>query len=160
MKKIIKGLCLLLAVVVCLSVVQPVSAKRKYTKTETNIATTIAYYQATYLDIPDSFNIQKISKINYTANENYTKKLKSWGIYKSRKTLSWKIDYTERNESGETVSNVLYISSKGYPYYGDTTEIDKKYIDNTDYAKSSVSKKFTKHVKKLAAQTYNEYKEV
>ena len=42
MKKITKGLCLLLAVIVCLSVVQPVSAKTKYTKTEKNLAYTLA----------------------------------------------------------------------------------------------------------------------
>lgn len=160
MKKITKGLCLLLAVVVCLSVAQPVSAKVKYTKTERDLATTIAYYQATYLDVPDSFKIKKISKIDYTANEEYTKKLESWGLYKSRKTLRWKIDYTERDESGETVSNSLYISAKGYAYYGDTAEVNKKYVDNTDYTKSAVSKKFAKHVKKLATETYNRYKEI
>nr|DAF75125.1 MAG TPA: hypothetical protein [Caudoviricetes sp.] len=159
MKKITKGLCLLLAVVVCLTVVQPVSAKAKYTKTERNLATIIAYYQATYLEVPESFEIKKISKINYTANEDYVKKLQSWGLYKSRKTLSWKIDYTESNESGETVSNSLYISSKGYPYYGNTAEIEKKYDDNTDYTKSNVSKKFVKHVKKLTKQTYDRCEE-
>ena len=38
MKKITKGLCLLLAVVVCLSGVQSVSAKTKYTKAEKKLA--------------------------------------------------------------------------------------------------------------------------
>ena len=160
MKKITKGLCLLLAIVICLSGVQPISAKTKYTKTERDLATTIAYFQATYLDVPDSFKIKKISKINYTANEEYAKKLQSWGLYKSRKTLSWKIDYTECSESGETISNYLYISANAYPYYGDTAEVNKKYVDNTDYAKSTVSKKFAKNVKKLATQIYNRYKEI
>lgn len=159
MKKITKGLCLLLAVVVCLTVVQPVSAKVQYTKTERNLATIIAYYQATYLEVPESFEIKKISKINYTANEDYAKKLQSWGLYKSRKTLSWKIDYTERNESGETVNSTVYFSSKFVSYYGDINEIPKKYDDNTDYAKSEPSKKFVKHVKKLTKQTYDRCEE-
>lgn len=159
MKKFVKGLCMVLAVVVCLMGVQPVSAKVKYTKTEQKLAGEIAFYQLCYIDIPDSFKIKKITKINYTANEEYTKTLQSWNLYKTRKTLSWKVDYTERNESGETVNGTIYFSSKFVPYYGDINELPKKYDDNTDYTKSEPSKKFVKNVKKLAKETYDQCEE-
>ena len=159
MKKFIKGLCMLLAVVACLTMVQPVSAKVKYTKTEQKLAGEIAYYQLCYIDIPDSFKIQKITKINYTVNDSYAKTLEKWGLKKSRETLRWKVDYTERNESGETVNGVIYFSSKFVPYYGDINEIPNKYNDNTDYSKSEPSKKFVKNVKKLAKQTYDQCEE-
>ena len=159
MKKLFKGLSMLLAVVVCLTMVQPVGAKVKYTKTEQKLASEIAYYQLCYIDVPDSFKIQKITKINYTANEEYTKTLEKWGLYKSRNTLSWKIDYTECDESGKTVNGVLYFSNKFVSYYGDPDEIQEKYDDNTDYTKSETSKKFVKHVKKLAKETYDQSEE-
>lgn len=159
MKKFIKGLCMVLAVVVCLMGVQPVSAKVKYTKTEQKLAGEIAYYQLCYIDIPDSFKIQKITKINYTVNDRYAKTLEKWGLKKSRETLKWKVDYTERNESGETVNGVIYFSSKFVPYYGDINEIPNKYNDNTDYSKREPSKKFVKNVKKLAKQTYDQCEE-
>lgn len=44
MKKNTKGLCLLLAVAVCLSGVHQISAKTKYTKTEIDLAYTLACY--------------------------------------------------------------------------------------------------------------------
>lgn len=159
MKKLFKGLSMLLAVVACLTMVQPVSAKVKYTKTEQKLAGEIAYYQLCYIDIPDSFKIQKITKINYTVNDSYAKTLEKWGLKKSRETLQWKVDYTERNESGETVNGVIYFSSKFVPYYGDINEIPNKYNDNTDYSKSEPSKKFVKNVKKLAKQTYDQCEE-
>lgn len=159
MKKLFKGLSMLLAVVACLTMVQPVSAKVKYTKTEQKLAGEIAYYQLCYIDIPDSFKIQKITKINYTVNDSYAKTLEKWGLKKSRETLRWKVDYTERNESGETVNGVIYFSSKFVPYYGDINEIPNKYNDNTDYSKSEPSKKFVKNVKKLAKQTYDQCEE-
>lgn len=159
MKKLFKGLSMLLAVVACLTMVQPVSAKVKYTKTEQKLAGEITYYQLCYIDIPDSFKIQKITKINYTVNDSYAKTLEKWGLKKSRETLRWKVDYTERNESGETVNGVIYFSSKFVPYYGDINEIPNKYNDNTDYSKSEPSKKFVKNVKKLAKQTYDQCEE-
>lgn len=159
MKKFVKGLCMVLAVIACLTGVQPVSAKVKYTKTEQKLAGEIAYYQLCYIDIPDSFKIQKITKINYTVNDSYAKTLEKWGLKKSRETLRWKVDYTERNESGETVNGVIYFSSKFVPYYGDINEIPNKYNDNTDYSKSEPSKKFVKNVKKLAKQTYDQCEE-
>ena len=54
MKKITKGLCLLLVVVACLTMIQPVSAKTKYTKTEKNLAYTLAVFQDSELWNPDS----------------------------------------------------------------------------------------------------------
>lgn len=159
MKKFVKGLCMVLAVIACLTGVQPVSAKVKCTKTEQKLAGEIAYYQLCYIDIPDSFKIQKITKINYTVNDSYAKTLEKWGLKKSRETLQWKVDYTERNESGETVNGVIYFSSKFVPYYGDINEIPNKYNDNTDYSKSEPSKKFVKNVKKLAKQTYDQCEE-
>ena len=45
MKKITKGLCLLLTIVMCLTVTQPVYAKTKYTKAEKKLAFTLACYQ-------------------------------------------------------------------------------------------------------------------
>ena len=62
MKKITKGLYLLLAVVMCLTVVQPVNAKTKYTKDEKNLAYTIAVFQNNELWDPDSFKIRKSRK--------------------------------------------------------------------------------------------------
>ena len=69
MKKITKGLCLLLAVIMCLIVVQPVNAKTKYTKAEKNLAYTLAVFQDNELWDPDSFKIRKMSSVKYTLNK-------------------------------------------------------------------------------------------
>ena len=65
MKKISKGLCLLLSIIMCLTMVQPVNAKTKYTKADKNLAYTLAVFQDSELLNPDSFKIKKISKVKY-----------------------------------------------------------------------------------------------
>ena len=60
MKKISKGLCSLLTIVICLAMVQPVNAKTKYTKADKNLAYTLAVFQDSELLNPDSFKIKKI----------------------------------------------------------------------------------------------------
>ena len=83
MKKITKGLCLLLAVVVCLSVVKPVNAKTKYTKTEKNLAFALAVFQDNELLDPDSFKIKKISKVKYILNKDNFEVYAACGILDS-----------------------------------------------------------------------------
>lgn len=68
MKKISKGLYLLFNV--CLTIVQPVNAKTKYTKAEKNLAYTLAVFQDSELLNPDSFKIKKISKVKYVLNKD------------------------------------------------------------------------------------------
>lgn len=155
MKKITKGLCLLLAVAVCLSVVQPVSAKTKYTKTEKNLAYTLACYQDSELLDPDSFKIRKISSVKYTLNRDNYEGYEAWGILDDYKTITWKVDYTASNAFGATVQDTMYVTST-WTYCSEDDMDFEEYTDKTNYAKSSKSKSFVKKIKKLTSKYYKE----
>ena len=155
MKKITKGLCLLLAVIVCLSVVQPVSAKTKYTKTEKNLAYTLAVFQDNELWDPDSFKIRKISSVKYTLNKDNYEGYEAWGILDDYKTITWKVDYTAANAFGGIVRDTVYVTSTWA--YCSEEDIDfEEYTDKTNYSKNSKSKSFVKKIKKLTSKYYKE----
>ena len=156
MKKITKGLCLLLTIVMCLTVTQPVYAKTKYTKAEKKLAFALACYQDDLL-YPESFNIKKISKVKYTVIKDYYESLDAWGILDDCKTITWKVDFTAYNVFGAPVKDTLYVSSTWVPFDNDDVDIEEDYIDKTNYAKSSMSKSFVKKVKKLTSKYYNEF---
>ena len=154
MKKISKWLCLLLVVVVCLTTVQPVSAKTKYTKTEKNLAFALACYQDNELLDPDSFKIRKISRVKYALNKDNYEGYVAWGILDDYKTIAWKVDYTASNAFGGIVSDTVYVTSTWA--YCSEDDIDfEEYTDKTNYAKSSKSKSFVKKIKKLTSKYYN-----
>ena len=156
MKKISKGLCLLLVVAVCLTAVQPVSAKTKYTKTEKNLAYTLACYQDNELLDPDSFKIRKISRVKYLLNKDNYEGYESWGILDDYKTITWKVDYTAANAFGGIVRDTVYVTSTWA--YCSEDDIDfEEYTDKTNYAKSSKSKSFVKKIKKLTSKYYKEF---
>lgn len=156
MKKITKGLCLLLAVVVCLSVVQPVNAKTKYTKTEKNLAFALAVFQDNELLDPDSFKIKKISKVKYVLNKDNFEVYAACGILDSYRTIAWKVDYTASNAYGGIVKESVYVTSTWN--YCSEYDIDfEDYTDKTSYAKSSKSKSFIKKIKKLTSKYYKEF---
>ena len=157
MKKITKGLCLLLTIVMCLTVTQPVYAKTKYTKAEKKLAFALACYQDDDLLYPESFNIKKISKVKYTVIKDYYESLDAWGILDDCKTITWKVDFTAYNVFGAPVKDTLYISSTWVPFDNDDVDIEEDYIDKTNYAKSNMSKSFVKKVKKLTSKYYNEF---
>ena len=156
MKKIAKGLCLLLAVTVCLSVVQPVSAKTKYTKTEKNLAYTLACYQDSELLDPDSFKIRKISSVKYVLNKDNFEVYEAWGILDDYKTITWKVDYTASNAFGATVQDTMYVTST-WTYCSEDDMDFEEYTDKTNYSKNIKSKSFVKKVKKLTSKYYNEF---
>ena len=154
MKKIAKGLCLLLVVAVCLTVVQPVSAKTKYTKTEKNLAYTLAVFQDSELLDPDSFKIRKISSVKYALNKDNYEGYKAWGILDDYKTITWKVDYTAANAFGGIVRDTVYVTSTWA--YCSEDDIDfEEYTDKTNYSKSSKNKSFVKKIKKLTSKYYN-----
>ena len=154
MKKITKGLCLLLVVVACLAMVQPVSAKTKYTKTEKNLAFALACYKDNELLDPDSFKIRKISRVKYTLNKDNYEGYEAWGILDEYKTITWKVDYTAANAFGGIVRDTVYVTST-WAYCSDYDIDFEEYTDKTNYAKSSKSKSFVKRVKKLTSKYYN-----
>ena len=156
MKKITKGLCLLLVVVACLTVVQPVSAKTKYTKTEKNLAYTLAVFQDSELLDPDSFKIRKISMVKYTLNKDNYEGYEAWGILDDYKTIAWKVDYTASNAFGGIVSDTVYVTTTWA--YCSEDDIDfEEYTDKTNYAKNGKSKSFVKKIKKLTSKYYKEF---
>lgn len=156
MKKITKGLCLLLAVIVCLSGVQTVNAKTKYTKTEKNLAYTLAVFQYSELLDPDSFKIKKISKVKYVLNKDNFEVYAACGILDSYKTIAWKVDYTASNAYGGNVRESVYVTST-WNYCSEEDFDFEDYTDKTNYAKSSMSKSFVKKIKKLTSKYYNEF---
>lgn len=156
MKKITKGLCLLLSVVACLSVVQPVSAKTKYTKSEKNLAYTLAVFQDSELLDPDSFKIKKISKVKYVLNKDNFEVYDACGILDSYKTIAWKVDYTASNAYGGNVRESVYVTSTWNYCIEDDFDLED-YTDKTNYAKSSMSKSFFKKIKKLTSKYYKEF---
>ena len=156
MKKITKVLCLLLVVAVCLTVVQPVSAKNKYTKTEKNLAFALACYQDSELLDPDSFKIRKISSVKYTLNKDNYEGYEARGILDDYKIIAWKVDYTASNAYGATVRDTMYITSTWA--YCSEDDIDfEEYTDKTNYSKSSKSKSFVKKIKKLTSKYYKDF---
>ena len=156
MKKITKVLCLLLAVIVCLSVIQPVSAKTKYTKTEKNLAFALACYQDNELMDPDSFKIRKISRVKYALNKDNYEGYEAWGILDDYKTIAWKVDYTASNAFGGIVRDTVYVTPT-WAYCSDDDIDFEEYTDKTNYAKSSKSKSFVKKIKKLTSKYYKEF---
>lgn len=156
MKKITKGLCLLLAVVVYLSVVQPISAKTKCTKSEKNLAYTLAVFQDSELLDPDSFKIKKISKVKYVLNKDNFEVYAAYGILDSYKTITWKVDYTASNAYGGNVRESVYVTST-WNYCSEEDFDPEDYTDKTNYAKSSMSKSFVKKIKKLVSKYYKEF---
>lgn len=156
MKKITKGLCLLLVVVTCLAMVQPVSAKIKYTKTEKNLAYTLAVFQDSELWNPDSFKIRKISKVKYALNKDNYEGYEAWGILNDYKMIAWKVDYTAANALGGIVRDTVYVTPTWA--YCSEDDIDfEEYTDKTNYANSIESKSFVKKIKKLTSKYYNEF---
>ena len=156
MKKITKGLCLLLAIVICLSGVQPISAKTKYTKDEKNLAYTLAVFQYNELWDPDSFKIRKISKVKYVLNKNNFEVYAACGILDSYKTIAWKVDYTASNAYGGNVMESVYVTSTWN--YCSAEDFDfEEYTDKTNHSKSSKSKSFVKKIKKLTSKYYKEF---
>ena len=156
MKKITKALCLLLVVAVCLTVVQPVSAKTKYTKTEKNLAFALACYQDSELLDPDSFKIRKISRVKYTLNKDNYEGYEAWGILDDYKTITWKVDYTAANAFGGIVRDTVYVTSTWAYCCEDDIDFEE-YTDKTNYSKSSKSKSFVKKIKKLTSKYYKEF---
>lgn len=156
MKKISKGLCLLLAVVMCLTVVQPVNAKTKYTKAEKNLAYTLAVFQDNELLDPDSFKIRKISRVKYILNKDNFEVYAACGILDSYKTIAWKVDYTASNAYGGIVKESVYITST-WNYCCEENMDFEEYTDKTNYAKSGKSKSFVKKIKKLTSKYYKEF---
>lgn len=156
MKKITKGLCLLLAVIACLSGVQPVNAKTKYTKAEKNLAYTLACYQDSELLDPGSFKIRKISSVKYALNKDNYEGYEAWGILDDYKTITWKVDYTASNAFGATVQDTMYVTST-WTYCSEDDMDFEEYTDETNYAKSSKSKSFVKKIKKLTSKYYKEF---
>ena len=154
MKKITKGLCLLLVIVACLAMVQPVSAKTKYTKTEKNLAFTLAIFQDSELLDPDSFKIRKISRVKYALNKDNYEGYEAWGILDDYKVIAWKVDYTASNAFGGIVRDTVYVTSTWAYCSGDDIDFEE-YTDKTNYAKSDKSKSFVKRVKKLTSKYYN-----
>ena len=154
MKKITKGLCLLLVVVACLTVVQPVSAKTKYTKTEKNLAYTLAVFQDSELLDPDSFKIRKISRVKYALNKDNYEGYEAWGILDDYKTIAWKVDYTAANAFGGIVRDTVYVTST-WDYCSEDGIDFEEYTDKTNYAKNGKSKSFVKKIKKLTSKYYN-----
>lgn len=156
MKKISKGLYLLLAVIVCLTIVQPVNAKTKYTKAEKNLAYTLAVFQDSELLNPDSFKIKKISKVKYVLNKDNFEVYAACGILDGYRTITWKVDYTASNAYGGNVRESVYVTSTWN--YCSEYDIDfEDYTDKTSYAKSSKSKSFVKKIKKLTSKYYKEF---
>lgn len=156
MKKITKGLCLLLVIVVCLSTVQPVSAKTKYTKTEKNLAYTLAVFQDSELWNPDSFKIKKISKVKYALNKDNFEAYDAYGILDDYKMITWKVDYTAANAFGGIVRDTVYITPTWT--YCSEDDIDfEEYTDKTNYAKNNKGKSFVKKIKKLTSKYYKEF---
>ena len=156
MKKITKGLCLLLAIVICLSGVQSISAKTKYTKAEKNLAYTLAVFQDSELLDPDSFKIRKISSVKYTLNKDNYEGYEAWGILDDYKTITWKVDYTASNAFGATVQDTMYVTST-WTYCSEDDMDFEEYTDKTNYANSSKSKSFVKKIKKLTSKYYKEF---
>lgn len=156
MKKITKGLCLLLAIVVCLSGVQQVNAKTKYTKAEKNLAYTLAVFQDSELLDPDSFKIRKISSVKYALNKDNYEGYKAWGILDDYKTITWKVDYTASNAYGGIVRGTVYVTPTWAYCMEDDIDFEE-YTDKTNYAKNSKSKSFVKKIKKLTSKYYKEF---
>ena len=156
MKKITNGLCLLLVVAVCLTVVQPVSAKTKYTKTEKNLAFALACYQDNELLDPDSFKIRKISSVKYALNKDNYEGYEAWGILDDYKTIAWKVDYTASNAFGGIVRDTVYVTST-WAYCGEDDIDFEEYTDKTNYAKNGKSKAFVNKIKKLTSKYYKEF---
>lgn len=156
MKKITKGLCLLLAVVMCLTVVQPVNAKTKYAKADKNLAYTLAVFQDSELLNPDSFKIKKISKVKYVLNKDNFEVYAACGILNDYRTITWKVDYTASNAYGGNVMESVYVTSTWN--YCSEYDIDfEDYTDKTSYAKSDKSKSFVKKIQKLTSKYYKEF---
>lgn len=156
MKKITKGLYLLLAVVMCLTVVQPVNAKAKYTKDEKNLAYTLAVFQNNELWNPDSFKIRKISSVKYVLNKDNFDVYAALGILDDYKTITWKVDYTASNAYGGIVKESVYVTST-WNYCSEEDMEFEEYTDKTNYAKSGKSKSFVKKIKKLTSKYYKEF---
>ena len=147
---------MLLVVVACLAMVQPVSAKIKYTKTEKNLAFVLAIFQDSELLDPDSFKIRKISMVKYTLNKDNYEGYEAWGILDDYKTIAWKVDYTASNTFGGIVRDTVYVTSTWD--YCSKDDIDfEEYTDKTNYYKSSKSKSFVKKIKKLVSKYYKEF---
>ena len=155
MKKITKGLCLLLAVVMCLTVVQPVNAKTKYAKAEKNLAYTLAVFQDSELLDPDSFKIRKISRVKYILNKDNFEVYAACGILDNYKTITWKVDYTASNAYGGIVKESVYITST-WNYCSEEDFDFEEYTDKTNYSKSRKSKSFVKKIQKLTSKYYKE----
>lgn len=156
MKKITKGLCLLLAVIICLSGVQTVNAKTKYTKAEKNLAYALAVFQYSELWYPDSFKIKKISKIKYVLNKDNFEVYAACGILDSYKTITWKVDYTASNAYGGNVMESVYVTST-WNYCSEEDFDFEEYTDKTNNSKSSKSKSFVKKIQKLTSKYYKEF---
>lgn len=156
MKKITKGLCLLLVVVACLATVQPVSAKTKYTKTEKNLAYTLAVFQDSELWNPDSFKIRKISRVKYALNKDNYEGYEAWGILDDYKTITWKVDYTAANSLGGIVRDTVYVTNT-WAYCSEDNIDFEEYTDKTNYGKNGKSKSFVKKIKKLTSKYYKEF---
>lgn len=156
MKKISKGLCLAVAMFVCLTVVRPVDAATKYSKSEKNLALALACYQDDRLLCPDSFKIKSINKINYVLDKDYYDIYEVLDLLGCVKTISWEVTYTAENGFGATVKETMYVSSTGNYFEEDDLDFDE-YHDKTNYAKSRKSKAFVKKIKKLTSKYYKEF---
>lgn len=145
-------IALLMVVVMCVVMVQPVGAATKYTKTEKKLAQSLALFQDIDLVDPDSFKIKHIYKVNYTLNKEQYKVYKLYDLLDSCKTIKWEVEYTAKNALGGTIKDTVYISST----YHSITDVDfDEYTDKTDYFKRNTSKKFVDRIKRLTKKYYN-----
>jgi hypothetical protein len=155
MKKITKGLCLILAIVACLTIVQPVNAATKYSKAEKKLAWSLACYQDNELLCPDTFKIKNISKVKYVLDKENYEMYEALDLLDYVKTIDWKVTYIAENAFGANVKEVVYVSSTGN-YFGEDDIDFEEYHDKTDYAKSNKSDSFVKKIKKLTSKYYKE----
>lgn len=147
-----KLLWIMMAIITCIYMVPTVNAATKYSKTEKKLSETLAAFQDERLVDPDSFKIKRISKIQYTLNEDSYWFYEYSGTIDDVKNIKWKIDYSASNYYGGTVRETVYVSST-YLCLSENDIFLDDYTDDT--GKYKVSKSFTKNVKTLTKKYYN-----
>ena len=130
--------------------------KTKYTKTERDLAYTLAVFQDNELWNPDSFKIRKISSVKYALNKDNYEGYEAWGILDDYETITWKVDYTASNAYGGNVRESVYVTST-WNYCSEEDFDFEEYTDKTNHSKRSKSKSFVKKINKLVSKYYKEF---
>lgn len=147
-----KLLWIMMAIIMFIYMAPTVNAATKYSKTEKKLSETLATFQDERLVDPDSFKIRRISKVQYTLNEDSYWFYEYSGTIDDVKKIKWKIDYSATNYYGGTVRETVYVSST-YLCLSENDIFLDDYNSNT--CKSKVSKSFTKNVRTLTKKYYN-----